>query len=658
MNTHRLCPVCARPFDQNAPQGLCPECLLKAGFPSGTESEAVPNTSGFSPPTIAELAPHFPQLEIIECIGRGGMGAVYKARQPSLDRVVALKILRPKMADDPGFAERFTREARALAKLSHPNIVAVHDFGQSGGFHYFIMEFVDGANLRHLLNTAKISPHEALAIVPPICDALQFAHDQGVVHRDIKPENILLGKDGKVKIADFGLAKLVGTGAKAQAITSANDVMGTPYYMAPEQVERPQTVDHRADIYSLGVVFYQMLTGELPLGRFGPPSHRVRIDVRLDDVVLRALAKEPELRYQQASVLKTEVESIAATGEAERAANTRIEGEPGGVPTKEAGLPPGSAEAGRPAAETRRRFDWSPAVIWLSLLVACVAFVALYLGRRPSTRIKPGAVATNGIGTDVTGGSVTSGSFPDERNAQILRLRREQAERDLLVAGQKYKAGLINETAVFDAQQSVEMARALEANDRVRFARAGVAIWEHRLAALEAQYRAGLVEQGEVDAARTGSQIAKARLSEAERNPPSNAAADLAEVPFVLGPQKFADGDAIVIQQVRSTSPKLDIGDKVVVRGRYQLKSRDRAMVGMSLTQIGGDGYPESVLPAQWTEIRTGSGVFELSYEVKHAGALHLAFSSISEGKSFGTVYFGTPPQMARVANMSIVDFE
>jgi hypothetical protein len=185
-----------------------------------------------------------------------------------------------------------------------------------------------------------------------------------------------------------------------------------------------------------------------------------------------------------------------------------------------------------------------------------------------------------------------------------------------------------------------------------------VAIWEHRLAALEAQYRAGLVEQGEVDAARTGSQIAKARLSEAERNPPSNAAADLAEVPFVLGPQKFADGDAIVIQQVRSTSPKLDIGDKVVVRGRYQLKSRDRAMVGMSLTQIGGDGYPESVLPAQWTEIRTGSGVFELSYEVKHAGALHLAFSSISEGKSFGTVYFGTPPQMARVANMSIVDFE
>jgi serine/threonine protein kinase len=220
----------------------------------------VPNTRGFSPPTIAELAPYFPLLEIIECIGRGGMGAVYKARQPSLDRVVALKILRPKMADDPGFAERFTREARALAKLSHPNIVAVHDFGQSGGFHYFIMEFVDGANLRHLLNTAKISPREALAIVPPICDALQFAHDQGVVHRDIKPENILLGKDGKVKIADFGLAKLVGAGAKTPAITSANDVMGTPYYMAPEQVERPQTVDHRADIYSRRNSIYCGLT--------------------------------------------------------------------------------------------------------------------------------------------------------------------------------------------------------------------------------------------------------------------------------------------------------------------------------------------------------------------------------------------------------------
>ena len=126
------------------------------------------------------------------------------------------------------------------------------------------MEFVDGVNLRRLLDTGKLAPEEALAIVPQICEALQYAHDHGVVHRDIKPENILLDKEGQVKIADFGMAKLVGREAKDLTLTGAGQVMGTPQYMAPEQIEHPQEVDHRADIYSLGVVFYQMLTGELP----------------------------------------------------------------------------------------------------------------------------------------------------------------------------------------------------------------------------------------------------------------------------------------------------------------------------------------------------------------------------------------------------------
>lgn len=317
MNTQPTCPVCHAPLGPNAPQGLCPACLLKAGIPSLNQGQSgltsLPRES-FTPPAPSELAPHFPQLEILACVGQGGMGAVYRARQPSLDRVVALKILRPHTADDLGFAERFTREARALAKLNHPHIVAVHDFGQAAGYHYFIMEFVDGPNLRHLLNSGQISPKEALAIVPQICGALQFAHDHGIVHRDIKPENILLDKSGTVKIADFGLAKLIGAEAAAgTAITAAGDVMGTPHYMAPEQVEAPQTVDHRADIYSLGVVFYQMLTGELPLGRFGAPSGKVAIDVRIDDIVLRALEKEPALRYQQASVLRTEVENVNET---------------------------------------------------------------------------------------------------------------------------------------------------------------------------------------------------------------------------------------------------------------------------------------------------------------------------------------------------------
>ncbi len=175
------------------------------------------------------------------------------------------------------------------------------------------MEFVDGLNLRQLLLAGKMQPEQALAIVPKICEALQFAHEQGIVHRDIKPENILLDKQGRVKIADFGIAKMLGVKDGRQALTGARDVVGTPHYMAPEQVEKPLTVDHRADIYSLGVVFYEMLTGELPLGKFEPPSKKVQMDVRLDEVVLHALEKEPERRYQQVNQLKTDVETISGT---------------------------------------------------------------------------------------------------------------------------------------------------------------------------------------------------------------------------------------------------------------------------------------------------------------------------------------------------------
>jgi serine/threonine protein kinase len=263
------------------------------------------------PPEAEEIAKQFPQLHIIELLGQGGMGVVYKAKQPNLDRLVALKILPTEAAREPGFPERFTREARALAKLTHPGIVGVYDFGQQGGMYYLLMEFVDGMNLRQLLRQGKLNPAEALKIVPQICEALQYAHDEGIVHRDIKPENILLDKRGLVKIADFGLAKLLGQVPADSALTGSRQVMGTPHYMAPEQLEKPLAVDHRADIYSLGVVFYEMLTGELPLGRFPPPSRKVQVDVRLDEVVLRALEKEPEQRYQHISEVKTEVETIA-----------------------------------------------------------------------------------------------------------------------------------------------------------------------------------------------------------------------------------------------------------------------------------------------------------------------------------------------------------
>jgi tRNA A-37 threonylcarbamoyl transferase component Bud32 len=314
MTEQNHCPQCGGALPPDTPQGQCPVCLLKRGLEPNTfgYTTDAPAHAKWDPPTVSRLAAGFSELEVLELIGRGGMGAVYKARQKELDRLVALKILPPEIGRETAFAQRFAHEAQAMARLNHPNIVAIYDFGQRGEFYFFLMEYVDGLNLRQLLNAGSVSPREALAIVPQICDALQYAHDRGIVHRDIKPENILLNRAGQVKIADFGLAKLIGRPA-AEPATAAEKVMGTPQYMAPEQIEHPAEVDHRADIYSLGVVFYQMLTGELPIGRFEPPSRKVLIDVRLDEVVLRALEKEPQRRYQQASEVKTQVETIVAT---------------------------------------------------------------------------------------------------------------------------------------------------------------------------------------------------------------------------------------------------------------------------------------------------------------------------------------------------------
>jgi len=314
MATTRLCNGCLKPIPADAPQGLCPECLVKGGLASESspKTTAAPTPPGgrFVPPAPDELTAVFPQLEIMELLGQGGMGMVYKARQPHLDRLIGLKILPPEFGRDPAFAERFAREARALARLNHPNIVSVYDFGRAGDYYYFIMEFVDGLNLRQLEQSRRLTPKEALTIIPKICDALQYAHDEGIVHRDIKPGNILLDKKGRVKIADFGLAKLISPGASDPALTQSQHVMGTPHYMAPEQIEHPLDVDHRADIYSLGVVLYEMLTGELPIGRFASPSEKVAVDVRLDEVVLRTLEKEPQRRYQKVSEIKTNIESI------------------------------------------------------------------------------------------------------------------------------------------------------------------------------------------------------------------------------------------------------------------------------------------------------------------------------------------------------------
>jgi serine/threonine protein kinase len=306
----KSCPKCGTPIPLEAPQGLCPKCLLAQ---ASLATDIGKGASRSVPPSLESLAGAFPQLEILELIGQGGMGFVYKARQRQIDRIVALKILPESLAADPAFAERFTREGKVLARLNHPNIVTIYDFGQAHGFFYLLMEFVDGVNLRQAMRVGRFTPEQAIVVVPKICEALQFAHNEGILHRDIKPENILLDNKGRVKIADFGIAKLLGEPHGEANLTAGDAALGTLHYMAPEQLETPGTVDHRADIYSLGVVFYEMLTGELPLGKFQAPSRKVQMDVRLDEVVLQALEKEPQRRYQNVCDVKTRVETIAST---------------------------------------------------------------------------------------------------------------------------------------------------------------------------------------------------------------------------------------------------------------------------------------------------------------------------------------------------------
>jgi polar amino acid transport system substrate-binding protein len=318
------CPQCGASLPSDAVQQLCARCLLRAGEPSSaaTPEQTLPFTPSAAPPA-EEIAALFPHLQILGVLGRGGMGVVYKARQPDLDRVVALKVLSPGLQDDPEFAERFAREARALARLQHPHVVTVFDSGQVGDVYYLLMEYVDGVSLRESLQNGSLDPALALRIVSQSCDALQYAHDAGVVHRDVKPENVLLTHDGEVKIADFGLAKLLAEEGRAFRLTSEHRVMGTRHYMAPEQQESPLRVDHRADIYSLGVVFYELLTGEVPVGSFAPPSRKAAVSPRLDEVVLKALARDPGQRYPFAGDLKAALLTATKDGGPETAKPSR-----------------------------------------------------------------------------------------------------------------------------------------------------------------------------------------------------------------------------------------------------------------------------------------------------------------------------------------------
>ncbi len=313
IHVHRKSPL-ALAKRSNTPFG--PYAMAAFGkdmTPSKADETVVFPQPEVAPPTPEELASRFPNLEVTEFLGQGGMGMVYKGRQPFLDRQVAIKVIRPDRQTDETFQERFLREARALAKLRHPFIVTVFDVYKADDLYCLVMEYVEGSSLRSRLSEGSIAPRDVLDLVPQIAEALQHAHDAGVIHRDIKPENVLVDTHGRVRLVDFGLATLFGPGASTRI--PEDQVVGTLRYMAPEQISMPQLVDHRADIYSTGVVFYEMLAHQLPGPERVPPSQKAASDPRLDPIVLRSIEPERDRRYQQARLMHFDIMNLARTPE-------------------------------------------------------------------------------------------------------------------------------------------------------------------------------------------------------------------------------------------------------------------------------------------------------------------------------------------------------
>jgi len=315
------------------------------------------------------------QYEILRSIGAGGMGDVYRARDPRLDREVAIKVLSAQLAADPDALARFEREAMSVAKLSHPNILSIFEFGRDGSTAFVVTELVDGETLRARIESGPLPSRRAVAYGLQIARGIAAAHARGIVHRDLKPENVMITRDDQVKILDFGLAKSIDMGEPdmtrgPSAATNAGMVMGTFGYMAPEQV-RAQAIDHRADMFAFGAVFYEMLTGERAFkGETAadtmsailskdPPDldvTRLSISPALDRIVRRCLEKSPELRFQSANDLAFALETLTS-GSTSAA----------------------SAIAAAPAPR-RAPTSW---LLWAIAAAAVAAAAAAWLARRP-----------------------------------------------------------------------------------------------------------------------------------------------------------------------------------------------------------------------------------------------------------------------------------
>lgn len=262
--------------------------------------------TSFLAPYPAEIAPLFPGYEIECLIATGGMGAVYRAVQKSLDRTVAIKILPHEFSKDAAFCEGFEAEAKAMARLNHPNLIGVYDFGEVNGMLYIIMEYVPGKSLFHSAHGTAIDPNEVIRLVTGICNGLAHAHENGILHRDIKPSNILLDLNAQPKIGDFGLARPV-----ERKIQEGEEIFGTPHYTAPEVVNSPQSVGYRADIFSVGVMLHELLTGRLPADDRRPASAIVHCDPRFDAIIRRASNPLPEARYASAAEITRDLGAIA-----------------------------------------------------------------------------------------------------------------------------------------------------------------------------------------------------------------------------------------------------------------------------------------------------------------------------------------------------------
>jgi len=262
----------------------------------------------FIAPDSAELQTLFPGYEIEGLIATGGMGAVYCALQKSLDRTVALKILPKELSKDAAFCEGFQAEAKAMARLNHPNLIGVYDFGEVDGMLFIIMEYVPGQSMYHSAHGQAIDPAEVVRLVSGICNGLAHAHENGIIHRDIKPSNILLDLTAQPKIGDFGLARPI-----ERQIQEGEEIFGTPHYTAPEVVNTPNSVDYRADIFSVGVVLHELLTGKLPADDPRSPSVISRCDPRFNQIVAKATSPYPAARYASAAEMAKELLAITAS---------------------------------------------------------------------------------------------------------------------------------------------------------------------------------------------------------------------------------------------------------------------------------------------------------------------------------------------------------